>query len=189
MALKACRECGKEVSTEAKQCPNCGVAHPTSQMSSGTKGALGCLAVIGLVTLIGVMSQSGGDQPSPPSRVPPTSNQRPGASKSTPRKAPPPTTTPRRSDVTGTGLRQIVDDHRFGCTDPDYFGKIIQYAVQKDQEAFARALSDGMSTGLCTLFTRGETVYLTDSRVFSGLVRVRRRGETAEYWTNTEAVQ
>jgi hypothetical protein len=29
MALKACRECGKEVSTEADKCPHCGVGDPT----------------------------------------------------------------------------------------------------------------------------------------------------------------
>jgi len=28
MALKPCRECGKEVSTEAKSCPHCGVPDP-----------------------------------------------------------------------------------------------------------------------------------------------------------------
>lgn len=30
MALKPCRECAKEVSTEAKTCPHCGTAHPTT---------------------------------------------------------------------------------------------------------------------------------------------------------------
>ena len=29
MALVACRECGQPVSTEAAQCPRCGVPHPT----------------------------------------------------------------------------------------------------------------------------------------------------------------
>ena len=30
MALQPCRECGKEVSTEAGSCPHCGIANPTS---------------------------------------------------------------------------------------------------------------------------------------------------------------
>jgi len=30
MALKACRECGKEISTGAKRCPNCGKKDPTT---------------------------------------------------------------------------------------------------------------------------------------------------------------
>ena len=29
MALEPCRECNKKVSTTAKTCPNCGIAHPT----------------------------------------------------------------------------------------------------------------------------------------------------------------
>lgn len=31
MALVACRECGKEVSTEAKTCPHCGTSKPAMQ--------------------------------------------------------------------------------------------------------------------------------------------------------------
>lgn len=157
-------------------------------MSSGNKGALGCLAIILIVTLIGILSKGGTDQSPtlPTSTVPSGTRPGPGASKTTPRR--PGTAAPRRS-VTETGARPIVGDHRFGCTDRDYFEKIVGYAVQKDQEAFNRALADGMLAGLCTLFTSGETVYLADTRIFSGLVRVRRRGETAEYWTNMEAVQ
>ena len=41
MALKPCRECGKEVSTEAPSCPQCGVPDPTgAKAKSGT--CLGC---------------------------------------------------------------------------------------------------------------------------------------------------
>lgn len=29
MALESCRECGKEVSTEANRCPHCGVLDPS----------------------------------------------------------------------------------------------------------------------------------------------------------------
>ena len=31
MALQPCRECGKEVSTEAAACPHCGVQHPVAR--------------------------------------------------------------------------------------------------------------------------------------------------------------
>jgi hypothetical protein len=30
MALKPCRECGKEVSDTATKCPHCGIDHPAS---------------------------------------------------------------------------------------------------------------------------------------------------------------
>jgi len=32
MALKACRECKKKVSTEAISCPKCGVPNPTKKV-------------------------------------------------------------------------------------------------------------------------------------------------------------
>ena len=35
MALKPCRECGNEVSTEATSCPRCGVPYPTGIHSPG----------------------------------------------------------------------------------------------------------------------------------------------------------
>ena len=31
MALQPCRECGKEISTEASACPHCGAGHPTGE--------------------------------------------------------------------------------------------------------------------------------------------------------------
>lgn len=72
MALKPCRECGHNVSTEAAACPNCGVSNP----SGGVRGALaanqgksdgcflqtmncGCMMIFGfiaLVILIGILS-------------------------------------------------------------------------------------------------------------------------------------
>lgn len=53
MALKLCRECHKEVSTGATKCPHCGVSHPTSRFS---KGARGCLWLIGLIFVGGMLS-------------------------------------------------------------------------------------------------------------------------------------
>lgn len=53
MALKPCRECGKAVSTDASKCPHCGTPHPTSKFS---RGARGCLWVIGVVFALGILS-------------------------------------------------------------------------------------------------------------------------------------
>jgi hypothetical protein len=39
------------------------------------------------------------------------------------------------------------------------------------------------------MFKNGEVVYITDTAIFSGIIKVRRKGETKEYWTNTEAVK
>lgn len=85
--------------------------------------------------------------------------------------------------------KRISGDHWFGCTDREYFDKLVGYAVQKDNKAFKKALAAGLVLGTCTIFKNGEVVYITDTAISSGLVKVRRKGETQEYWTNIEAVE
>ncbi|WP_228939228.1 zinc ribbon domain-containing protein [Paraburkholderia saeva] len=46
MALKKCRECGTEVSDQAKICPKCGIKNPVKRMSLLAKIALGLLALV-----------------------------------------------------------------------------------------------------------------------------------------------
>jgi hypothetical protein len=49
MAMKPCRECGREVSTEAKVCPHCGKSAPTGK-KLGCWG-IGCLSVVVLIAI------------------------------------------------------------------------------------------------------------------------------------------
>lgn len=49
MSLGKCRECGAEVSTEAKACPKCGATKPTRQRSPIVKYALPTIAGLILV--------------------------------------------------------------------------------------------------------------------------------------------
>jgi RNA polymerase subunit RPABC4/transcription elongation factor Spt4 len=46
MALKPCRECKREVSTDAKACPHCGKANPTGRPHFGAWVAVGILVVV-----------------------------------------------------------------------------------------------------------------------------------------------
>ena len=85
--------------------------------------------------------------------------------------------------------RRISGDHWFGCTDREYFDKLNDYVAQKDAQAFRKALAAGVLTGICTLFKKGEVVYVTDATIFSGLVKVRRKGQLQEFWTYIEAVK
>lgn len=68
MALEACRECGKQISTAAHACPNCGApaGSPVRTAATGTFfGIAGCLAaplILGLVAgllllLLGLCAQ------------------------------------------------------------------------------------------------------------------------------------
>lgn len=71
MALKACKECGKEISTEAKTCPNCGKKDPTGKPTS--PWTLGCL---GLIVVVGAMSAIvGGDNGDGRTATSPTRNE------------------------------------------------------------------------------------------------------------------
>jgi hypothetical protein len=63
MALKACRECGKQISTDAAKCPNCGAPHPTSRFSKGPRAFLW---IIGGVFGLGVLSTVLSDADEPP---------------------------------------------------------------------------------------------------------------------------
>ncbi len=42
MGLKKCRDCGRDVSTQAKSCPNCGAPPPSSR---GTLRAFGLIVM------------------------------------------------------------------------------------------------------------------------------------------------
>lgn len=46
MALTKCRECGKEISTEAASCPHCGAPKPAIKKPSDPSAAMGCLGII-----------------------------------------------------------------------------------------------------------------------------------------------
>ncbi len=59
MALKKCKECGKEISSKAKTCPNCG-APIKKQISTGS----GCLIIILFVIFIAWIFSSVFDTPS-----------------------------------------------------------------------------------------------------------------------------
>lgn len=92
------------------------------------------------------------------------------------------------SSPAAPAVRRIAGNNWFGCTDRDYFEKLISYAVDKDNQAFQQGLSDGLYSGVCTTFVSGETVHITDTAILSGMIKVRRQGDTIEYWTNIEAV-
>lgn len=65
MALKACRECGRKISTQAKSCPHCGIPHPVVSMAS-MAGAIGCLGAFLLLLVfvaMAVISSSGETEP------------------------------------------------------------------------------------------------------------------------------
>ena len=68
MALTKCRECGKEVSTEAKACPHCGASKPAPSQASPWVGAVVLAAIIAGVW--SAFSSSGKPPPAPVQPIP-----------------------------------------------------------------------------------------------------------------------
>lgn len=74
MALKPCKECGKEISTEAKACPNCGKKDPTGKPTSAlTWGCLGLIVIVGAMSAITGGNDDGGRTATSPTRNEPPS--------------------------------------------------------------------------------------------------------------------
>lgn len=63
MALEQCRECAKDFSTRASQCPHCGAKRTTL-------AAKGCLAMVGLFVLLVIIGLLRPDDPPPTPETP-----------------------------------------------------------------------------------------------------------------------
>ena len=68
MALKPCKECGKDVSTQAKTCPHCGVDAPAQKGTQVSSGA-GCFILLLVIFILAISGVFSGDNTSvtPPS--------------------------------------------------------------------------------------------------------------------------
>jgi hypothetical protein len=76
MALKPCKECGREISTEAKLCPHCGKTSPTGTRTSPL--AMGCLVLMVLVLIFSLFDNTvTPSRPSPPAQAVPAPPQPP----------------------------------------------------------------------------------------------------------------
>lgn len=143
-------------------------------------GILSILLVWSIVTLIDLTSST--EKPSPSNTLP---RNTPSLSN--------PTSIPTLRPNNAVQLRDpdayhISGDGWFGCNDREYFDKLVEYMVEDDQ-VFKQVLIDGIFYGECTLFDNGEQVYLNKTVLFSGLVKIRRQGETQELWTFMEAIE
>lgn len=87
------------------------------------------------------------------------------------------------------GERTITSSNYFGCQDRGTHRRLVGFAVDRDNDAFAKGLMAEVLAGQCYLFTAGETVYLEDTAMFSGVVQLRPRGSTRSYWTAIEAIR
>lgn len=52
MAMKPCRECKEQVSTQAKTCPHCGTKNPANPLAALGSGVMGCGCLLTILVTI-----------------------------------------------------------------------------------------------------------------------------------------
>ncbi len=104
-----------------------------------------------------------------------------------PTKRPTPTN-PTPQATPSDGSRVVGRPSSAACISKEVYEQLTKIAVQGDSTAFIRALSGSVLTGQCVIFKRGDVVYIDDTALFSGLVRLRPRGEVRAYWTAMETI-
>lgn len=90
-------------------------------------------------------------------------------------------------DTYSPSTKRIVSQFQ-GCVAKRDLKDLIDYSRHHDDEAFNAALYEGLSNGTMDIFNVGDEVYVSDIGVFSGMLTVRRKGDTTKYWIVKEAV-
>jgi hypothetical protein len=83
------------------------------------------------------------------------------------------------------GRAYAIDGDCAGCTYERQLEKLDEYAAQEDTEAWVRAFHEGR----CTKLYDGEIVFVVEVSVLGARVKVRRQGETGEYWTHAGSIK
>lgn len=88
-----------------------------------------------------------------------------------------------------TGQKGVINgDGTTGFINKEQALRVRTYAKQDDSQAFKKAMMEARIQGTLASFTKGEIVYCVDTDIWSGLVKVRRQGDTTEYWTAKDFV-
>lgn len=189
LALITCPECKSKISDTATSCPKCGfrltpeiiAGIKKKDQSMGTGCAVVFIVVISFFVFIPLCSNDGDSEKSGVSSDVPTQVN---SSKPTPSPVPKVVNGGKKENVP-VGLLKITGDDWTGCPSRDVYSKLSRYAAQQDLQAFKTTFLQGG----CVSFKDGESVFIADTAVFSGLIKVRRKGKTTEYWTAIEAAK
>lgn len=200
VALVKCRECGREISSEATSCPHCGVPSPAviltpepNQTAAATKqkrGLSGCgvflLGIVGFVIVIGIATS--GDKSGAPPGSPTTPAPAPQETASSPPPAEPKAKPPALPQLPEIGSWTTIAKGAFGCADIADTEKVSSLAAQGDQQAALSAIMDGIMAGKCVDFDQGDHVYVDDVSVWHGDTQVHKKGSPNDYWVYTDRV-
>lgn len=114
----------------------------------------------------------------------PTATQPPAA----PTKSAPTSIASNQQPNPSDGSRVVSRGASAGCANKEAYEQLTKIAVQGDSEAFTRALAGSVITGQCVIFERGTVVFIDDTAILSGLVRIRPKGQVSAYWTAMETI-
>lgn len=88
-----------------------------------------------------------------------------------------------------TPRRYIIEgDEVFGCRTRPTMERFLRLRSDGDKAAFGRILMESYRSGECRDLLRNQIVYLSDTAVLSGLVKVRPEGGIDELWLLSGAV-
>ena len=85
--------------------------------------------------------------------------------------------------------RTILGDGRLGCKVQSDIENHQKYLKQGDSIAAEKLGITGILSGQCLVFKNFDEVIIQEYAVWSGLVRVRKTGDIAEYWVSTSAIR
>ena len=85
--------------------------------------------------------------------------------------------------------RTILGDGHLGCKVQSDIENHKKYLNQGDRIAAEKLGIAGILSGQCLVFKNFDEVIIQEYAVWSGMVRVRKAGDIAEYWVSTSAIR
>ncbi len=84
--------------------------------------------------------------------------------------------------------RTILKDW-VGCKDKGDLESIKRYVSQNDDIAYKKQMIATIGTGRCIFLEHFDEVYIVDIDSWGGVVKIRKKGDTNEYWTYKNAIR
>jgi hypothetical protein len=84
---------------------------------------------------------------------------------------------------------RIIARDTFGCVAHSYLYEFISISNSGDKQAALRYMTSRVLLGECEIYKAGTPVYLESTRLRSGMVQVRKKGETRKDYVTMESVQ
>jgi len=92
-------------------------------------------------------------------------------------------------EIPVTGDAAVVRRVSHACASQETTTSLMQMLLVGDLEAYKKAVLLRAAQGECIVFSVGEKVFVADVAFWSGLAKVRKKGEIDELWMVHEAIE